>query len=185
MLDQIYSETRELMEKTIDAITREFKTIRTGKATPHLLDTIKVDAYGSKMPINQLGTISAPEPRLLVIQAFDKTIVGEIAKAIQAADLGLNPMVDGQIVRLPVPTLNEERRKELVKHCEHIAEEGRISIRNTRRDINDQLKKAQKAREISEDQEADGHDEIQKMTNEFIEKIDDLLDQKESEVMEV
>ena len=185
MLDGIYADTKERMSKTVESVSREFGGVRTGKASVHLLDAIKVDAYGSKMPINQLGTVSIPEPRLLVVQAFDKTTVVDIVKAIQVADLGLNPVVDGQTIRIPVPPLNEERRKDLVKRCKTIAEDGRVAIRNIRRDANDQIKKVQKAKDISEDQGKDGLDEVQKHTDEFIKEIDVLLAKKETDVMEV
>ncbi len=185
MLDQIYKDSKDRMSKTVDTIIRELGSIRTGKASVHLLDTIKVEAYGSTMPLNQVATLSAPEPRLLVVTAFDKTTVPDISRAIQSADLGFNPIVDGTMIRLPVPALNEERRMELVKRCKEIAEEGRIAIRNVRRDANDHIKKEQKAKTISEDQESDGHDEIQKFTNEFIKKIDTMVEKKETEVMEV
>lgn len=185
MLDAIYKEVRERMTKSIEAVTREFGTVRTGTATVQLLDTVKVDAYGASSPLNQVATITVPEPRLLVVQAFDKGTVGEIVKGIQKADLGFNPVVDGQIIRIPVPPLNEDRRKDLVRHCHNIAEDGRISIRNVRRDANDQIKKAQKDKEISEDQERDGHDEIQKMTTEFTAQVDAMLELKEKSVLQV
>jgi ribosome recycling factor len=185
MLKDVYSDTRDRMDKTVEAIKREFSTVRTGKASPHLLDSVKVEAYGTTMPLNQVATVSVPEPRLLVVTAFDKSTVGDIVKAIQVADLGLNPAVEGNLVRLPIPALNEERRKELVRHCKHVAEEGRVAIRNIRRDANDQAKKEEKAKNISEDQEADAHDEIQKMTDEHIKKIDELVTRKEKEIMEV
>lgn len=185
MLEKIYEETKSRMSKTIEAVTRDLGTVRTGKASPHLLDSVKVEVYGSTMPLNQVATVSSPEPRFLVVQAFDKTTVGEISKAIQKADLGLNPMVDGNLIRLPVPALNEERRKELVKQCKNIAEEGRVAVRNIRRDANEEIKQLQKDKEISEDQEADGHDEVQKFTNDSIEQIDQIVVNKEKEVMEV
>jgi len=185
MLDKIYSETKERMNKTVEALVREMGSIRTGKATPNLLNSVKVEAYGSVMPLNQVATISAPEARLLVVQAFDKTTVGNIVKGIQKADLGLNPSVEGQIIRINVPALNEERRKELVKHCKKIAEESRVSSRNIRRDANEQIKKAQKNKDISEDQEKDGLDEVQKITDDIIKKIDALMEKKEKEIMEV
>ena len=166
MLDNVYKETKERMHKTVEAIAKELGSVRTGKASIHLLDTVKVEAYGSVMPLNQVATVSTPEARLLVVQAFDKSTVGEIVKGIQKADLGLNPVVDGQLIRIPVPALNEERRKEMVKHCKNIAEEGRIAVRNIRRDANDNVKKLQKDKSISEDQEADAHEEIQKFTDE-------------------
>jgi len=185
MLDAIYSETDQRMKKTVESVAREFGAVRTGKASVHLLDTVMVETYGSKMPINQLATISTPEPRLLVAQAFDKGTVGDIVKAIQIADLGLNPVVEGQTIRIPVPALNEERRKDLVKVCKNIAEDGRVAIRNIRRDANDQIKRAQKDKELSEDQEKTGLAEIQKKTDEFIKEIDAMLVRKEQEVMEV
>jgi len=185
MLKELYKDANARMEKTIETIVREFASVRTGKATPHLLDTVKVESYGATMPLNQVGTISAPEPRLLVIQAFDKSTVGDIVKGIQKADLGLNPVVDGSLIRIPIPALNEERRLDLVKHCKALAEEGRIAIRNIRREANEQAKKMEKAKEISEDQEADAHDEIQKSTDDHVKRIDELLAKKEKEVMEV
>lgn len=185
MLDALKKDTADRMKKTVEATNRELGTVRTGKASVHLLDTVKVEAYGSTMPLNQVATASAPEPRLLTVTAFDKTTVPEIVKGIQKADLGLNPLVDGNLIRIPIPALNEDRRKELVKHCKNVAEEGRIAIRNIRRDANDHIKKLQKDKEISEDQEADGHDEVQKMTDDYIKKIDELLAHKETEVMEV
>ncbi|MCK4573405.1 MAG: ribosome recycling factor [candidate division Zixibacteria bacterium] len=185
MLDDYYKETRARMQKSVDSVSREFATVRTGKASPHLLDTVKIEAYGSVMPLNQLATTTAPEPRLLVVQAFDKSTVGNIVKGIQKADLGLNPAADGQIIRIPIPALNEERRKELVKQCRNLAEEGKIAIRNIRRDANEHSKKMQKEKEISEDQEKDAHDEIQKITDELAKEIDELLSRKEKDVMEV
>jgi ribosome recycling factor len=185
MLDAIIKDTSQRMQKSVEAASRELGTVRTGKASVHLLDTVKVEAYGTTMPLNQVSSLSAPEPRLLVVQAFDKSTVGDIVKGIQKADLGLNPVVEGQIIRVPVPPLNEERRKELVRHCKHIAEEGRIAIRNIRRDANEKAKQAQKDKEISEDQEADAHDEVQKLTDDSIKKIDEFLEKKEKEVMEV
>lgn len=185
MLDTVYKDARERMRKSVDAVAREFLAVRTGKASPHLLDTVKVETYGSVMPLNQLATISVPDPRMLSLQVFDKSTVGDIVKAIQTADIGLNPIVDGQTVRLPVPAPNEDRRRELVKHCKHLSEEGRVAIRNVRRDANERVKNLQKEKNISEDQEADGHDEIQKLTDENIKKIDDMMNEKEKEVMEV
>ncbi|MFZ5981733.1 MAG: ribosome recycling factor [Candidatus Zixiibacteriota bacterium] len=185
MLNKIYGETKERMIKTVESVSRELGTVRTGKATPNLLSSVKVEAYGTVMPLNQLATVSAPEARLLVVQAFDKTTVGDIVKGIQKADLGFNPSVDGQLIRINVPALNEERRKELVKHCKKISEDGRVAVRNIRRDANEQIKKAQKSRSISEDEEKDGLEEIQNMTNDYIKKIDEAIVKKEKEIMEV
>ena len=185
MLEQLKKDAADRMHKSVDATAKELTSVRTGKASIHLLDSVKVEAYGSVMPLNQVATASSPEPRLLVVNAFDKTTVGDIIKGIQKADLGLNPIADGATIRIPIPALNEERRKELVKHCKTVAEDGKIAIRNIRRDANDHIKKAQKDKEISEDQEKDLHDEIQKMTDEHIKQIDEILVKKEAEVMEV
>lgn len=185
MKDDILKDAKARMGKSLEAVAREMGAIRTGKASAHLLDTVKVEAYGSLMPINQVATISAPEARLLLVQAFDKATVSKIVKGIQKADLGLNPSVDGQLIRLPVPALNEERRKELVRHCKQLAEEGRVSIRNIRRDANEHLKKGEKEKQISEDQAADGRDDIQELTNTFIGRIDEMMEKKEADVLEV
>jgi len=185
MQDEILNDARERMTKSVESVVRDFSAVRTGKATVALLDGVTVEAYGATMPLNQVATIAAPEPRLLVVQAFDKQTVGDIVKGIQVADLGLNPIVDGQTIRLPVPALNEERRKDLVKRCKQLAEDGRVAVRNVRRDANDQAKKAEKDKALSEDQAKDTMAEIQKVTDEKVKEIDDLLAKKEAEVMEV
>jgi len=185
MAEKIYDETEEKMKKSYQSIQREFSSLRTGKATASLLDSVKVDYHGTIMPLNQLASISAPEARLLVVQAWDKSVVGEIAKGIQKADLGLNPLIEGNIIRLPVPSLNEERRKELVKHCRKIAEEGKVAIRNIRRDANEHLKKAEKDKVINEDDHKKGAEKIQKLTDHFTNMVDDLMSAKEKEMMEV
>lgn len=185
MLDELYKEVKEHMHKSVEAVSREFSTVRTGKASIHLLDTVKVVAYGTVIPLNQVATVTVPEPRMISVQVFDKSTVGDVIKAIQKADLGLNPTADGQLIRIPVPALNEERRMELVRHCKSIAEDGRVAIRNIRREANENIKKVQKNKEISEDQEADGHDRVQELTNDTIKEIDDMLKKKEREVMEV
>ncbi|MBU8934317.1 MAG: ribosome recycling factor [candidate division Zixibacteria bacterium] len=185
MLDKLYKETNDRMDKTLESVKREFGTIRTGKATPQLLDTIVVTAYGTQMPLNQVATIGAPEPRLLILQVFDKSTVGDVVKAIQGADLGLNPQPDGQVVRVPIPPLNEERRLNLVKQCKNVAEDGRVALRNIRRDGNDAAKKLETDKDISEDQQHIALSEIQKFTDEHIKEIDTLLTAKEKEVMEV
>lgn len=185
MKDSILKDAGSRMDKTIEATTRELSAVRTGRASTHLLDNVKVETYGAVMPLNQLASISAPETRSLLVQAFDKSTVGDIVKGIHKADLGLNPTVDGQMIRLAVPPLNEERRQELVRHCKQFAEEGRVAVRNIRRDANEQLKQAEKDKKISEDQAADGRDEIQELTNKHIAAIDDLLERKETEVLEV
>jgi len=185
MMNDILKDTESRMSKTIEAVSKELGAVRTGKASAHLLDSVKVEAYGTTMPLSQLAGISAPEARLLVVQAYDKSTVGDIVKGIHKADLGLNPNVDGQTIRLAVPPLNEERRRELVRHCKHLAEDGRVAIRNIRRDANEQIKKAEKDKHISEDQAADGRDEIQKLTDDYINTVDELVERKEAEVMEV
>jgi ribosome recycling factor len=185
MMNEILKDARNRMIKTVEAVGKELGAVRTGKASPHLLDSVKVDTYGTTMPLSQLATVSAPEARMLVVQAYDKATIGDIVKGIHKADLGLNPNVDGPVIRLVVPPLNEERRKELVKHCKHLAEEGKVAVRNVRRDANEHIKKGEKDKKISEDDGAKGLEETQKLTNEFIAKIDDLVERKEAEVMEV
>jgi len=181
----VLKETEQLMEDALEALRREFSTVRTGKATPALLDTVRVDAYGSKMPLNQVATLAAPEPAMLVVTPFDKTVLGDIERAIQQADLGLNPSNDGSIIRIPIPPLNEERRKEFVKLLHKMAEEGRISVRHARHKANDDVKGQLKEHEVGEDE---GHkllDEIQKLTDRFTARIEEMLEHKQKEVMEI
>ena len=173
------------MEDALTAAGREFATVRTGKATPALLDTVRVDAYGAKMPLNQLATISTPEPSLLVVQPFDRSLVATIERAIQTADLGLNPANDGAIIRIPIPPLNQERRKEYVKLLHKMAEDRRVSVRHARQEARDDLKRRMKEHDISEDEGHRQLDEVQKLTDEHIVKIDELLKHKEGEVMQV
>ena len=179
------NEARTHMEKAVEAMRREFSSVRTGKATPALLDTVRVDAYGSKMPINQVGTVSAPEPRLLLVQPWDKGLLKAIETGITDANLGLNPSNDGNIIRVPIPQLTEERRKDLVKLLHKLAEEGRVAIRHARQEANKEIKKKQGDHEISEDDAHRQMDQVQKLTDEYIAKIDQLLKGKEQEVMEV
>jgi ribosome recycling factor len=176
---------REHMEGAVEALRREFATVRTGKATPALLDTVKVEAYGSTVPLNQVASISAPEPRLLVVQPWDRGMLGPIEKGIQTSDLGLNPANDGKIIRVPIPALTEERRREYVRLLHKMAEEGRVSIRHARKEANDEIKRRQKDGEISEDDARREQDEVQKLTDRYIQQLDDLLRHKEAEVMEV
>lgn len=171
------------MEEALDAMRREFASVRTGKATPALLDTVRVDAYGSKMPINQLATVHTPEPSLLVVQPFDKSLVATIDRAIQSADLGLNPANDGNVIRVPIPPLNEERRKEYVKLLHKMAEEGRVSIRHARRIVREEIHQKVKEHEFGEDEGRRLEDALDKMTHEYTEKIDELLKHKEEEVL--
>jgi len=181
----IKADATDRMNKSIEATVHEFAKVRTGKASTALLDGVRVEYYGNMVPLNQAATVAAPEPRLLTIQPWEKSMVPEISKAIMKEDLGLNPVPDGNIIRVPIPPLNEERRKELVKLVKKLAEEGKVAIRNIRRDANDHLKKAEKDKEISEDEHHRTADEIQKMTDEHIAEIDKLVTAKEAEVMEV
>jgi ribosome recycling factor len=185
MIDQILKETEARYKKTAESVRQQMSTVRSGKASTSLLDGVKVPYYGTSTPLNQVATIAAPEPRLIIIQPWEKTIVDEINKAIQAANLGLNPRVDGQIIRIPIPPLSEERRRELVKHIKDLGENGKVALRNIRRDGNDELKKAEKAKDISEDQMHDGLKEVQELLDKFTRKIDELMADKEKEIMEV
>jgi len=173
------------MDETLDAVRREFGTVRTGKATPALLDTVRVEAYGSSMPLNQVATISIPEGSLIVVQPFDKSLTAEIEKGIMQADLGLNPANDGNVIRVPVPSLNEERRREMVRLLSKMAEEGRVSIRHARREANDEIKAKTKEGELSDDEGRRQLDEVQRLTDRYIEKIDELMEAKEREIMTV
>lgn len=184
-MDSGLKEVSAHMDKSVDAIRNEFATVRTGKAAPALLDLIKVDAYGSQMPLNQMATIAAPEPRMLVVQPYDPSQLNAIEKAIMASDLGLVPNNDGKIIRLPIPPLTEERRKELVRLTHKIAEEGRIAIRNIRHDANKRIHQAQKDGDISEDEMHRQLKEVQDLTDKHIATIDQMLERKEQEVMEV
>ena len=159
--------------------------IPAGKATPALLDTVRVEAYGSKLPINQVGTVSAPEPRLVVVQPWDKSLIPAVEKAIREAQLGLNPSNDGSVIRIPIPPLTEERRKEMVRMLHKMAEEGRVAIRHARQEAREAIKRRQQAHEVSEDDARRELDEVQRLTDEYIAKVDQLLKAKEQEVMEV
>ena len=173
------------MEAALEALRREFATVRTGKATPALLDTVRVEAYGSQMPLNQLATISTPESSLLVVQPFDKTLLPDIERTIMTADLGLNPANDGNIIRIPIPPLNEERRQEYVKLLHRMTEEGRISIRHARRTVRDELHQLVRDHELSEDESRRREDQLEKLTKDYVEKVDEILKSKEAEVMAI
>lgn len=185
MLNQIYTETEERMKKAVEAVQKELASIRTGRATTALLDGIRVEYYGNAVPLNQVASVSAPEHRLLVIQPWEKKMIEEISRAIMKSDLGLNPTSDGNVIRLGIPPLTEERRKDLVKLIKKLAEEGKISIRNIRREANEALGKAEKAKEISEDDNRKSQERIQKLTDRYIEAIDKVVKVKEVEIMEV
>ena len=178
-------DAKRRMEDTLEALRREFGTVRTGKATPALLDTVRVDAYGSKMPVNQVATVSTPEPSLLVVQPFDKSLIGDIERAIMSADLGLNPANDGNVIRVPIPPLNEERRKEFVKVLHKYAEEGKISIRHARRIVREEIHVLVKDHEIGEDEGRRREDALEKVTQEYTDKVDEMLKHKEAEVMAI
>ncbi|MGH7481486.1 MAG: ribosome recycling factor [Longimicrobiales bacterium] len=178
-------EARSQMDKAVEAMRREFAGVRTGKATPTLLDTVRVEAYGSRLPINQVATISAPEPRMVLVQPWDKSLMNEIEKAILASDLGLNPANDGSIIRVPIPPMTEERRKDMVRLLHKLAEEGRIGVRHARQEANKEIKRRQQDGDVSED---DGHrevEQVQKLTDDHIAQIDQMLQQKEKELLEV
>lgn len=185
MLEEIFTETRDHMKRCVDALKKHLSSIRTGKASPALLEGIMVDAYGSKMPLNQVATLAAPEARLLTLQPFDRTQIAAIEKAILASNLGIQPTNDGSIIRLPIPALNEERRKDFVKMAKEKGEEAKVAVRGVRRDANDRLKKAQAGGGITEDENHKGQAEVQKITDGVIVEIDKVLEGKEKEIMEV
>jgi ribosome recycling factor len=185
MIDDVLTDAGRRMQKSVEAAKHEFTSIRTGRASAALLDRLQVNAYGTKMPVNQLGTISVPEPRMLTITPFDKSVMRDIERAIQESDLGLQPSNDGQMIRLPIPQLTEERRKELVKQVRHLAEEGRVAARNVRRDALHHLKKLEVDGDAGADDVHRAEDRLQKLTDEHVHAIDAALKAKEAEIMEV
>ena len=184
MTDGLLEKQESLMDKSIQALHKELNRIRTGRASLSLLDGIKVDYYGTLTPLNQIATLSTPESRLITIQPWDTSIIGSIEKAIQQSELGLNPMNDGKIIRISIPSLSEERRKELAKVIKKIIEDCKISLRNHRRNTNEELKKMKKEKEISEDDYFKKHDEVQKLTDTYIARCDIILAEKEKEILE-
>lgn len=176
---------RQRMDGAIEALRREFAGVRTGKASPALLDTIRVEAYGSMLPLNQVGTVSAPEARMLVVQPWDKTLIKATEKALRESDLGFNPSNDGAVIRIPIPPLTEERRKEYVKLLHKLTEEARVAVRNVRREANDEVKNHQKDEGLSEDDVRREQTEVQKLTDQYIARIEELMKHKEAEIMEV
>ena len=184
MLDDIYQETRERMEKSITALQNELKRIRTGRASLSLLDGIRVDYYGTATPLNQMASLSVPESRLINIQPWDVSVIKEVEKAILKSDLGLTPTNDGKLIRIAIPPLTEERRKELVKLVHKICEDHKVAVRNIRRDSNELIKGLKKDGDISEDDAFKGQDGVQKITDEFIGNIDDVYKEKEKEILE-
>ncbi len=184
-LKESFNQLRVRMDKAVEAFRKELTTQRTGRANVHMLDSVHVEAYGSMMPLNQVGNISAPEPQMITVQPWDTSLAGAIEKAIRSADLGFNPQNDGKVIRIPVPAPTEERRKEMVKHMHKVLEEHRTTIRNVRRDGNDEIKKASKDKKISEDEERSSLEQLQKITDEEIKKLEEMFKAKEKEVMQV
>ena len=184
-IDDLIQDAERRMDKSVEAAQGEFSTLRTGRASPALLDRVQIDYYGQPTPLKQLATISAPEPRMLTIQPFDPGSVSTIERAIQESDLGLTPSNDGKLIRLPIPQLTEERRKELVKVVRHMAEEGKVAVRNVRRDAIHHLKELVDNGEVGSDEEHRAEERVQKLTDEHVHEIDELLKRKEAEIMEV
>jgi len=185
MRKEVIASVKQNMDKAVEHVRREFSSIRTGRASTALLDGISVDYYGSTAPLNQIANLSVPDAKLLLITPYDKGGLGSIEKAILKSDLGLTPNNDGKVIRIPIPELTEERRKDLVKVVKRLAEDSRVSIRNIRREANDQVKKAEKNGEVPEDESHRIRDEVQKVTDGYVKKIDDVLKAKEEEIMEV
>lgn len=182
-LKGLYAEVNKRMNTAIEHLRHELAGVRTGRASASLLDNVHVEAYGSRMPLNQLAGLSVPEPTLIVAQPFDPSQMGAIEKAIRASDLGLNPQNDGKVLRIPIPSLTEERRKELSRHVHKVSEEGRNSVRQVRRDANDRLKKLFKDHQISEDDEKKGLEEVQKITDQHIKQIDEVQNKKDQDLL--
>jgi ribosome recycling factor len=185
MINDVIKDVQHRMHGALEALHREFKTLRTGRANVAMLDGVHIDYYGTPTPLAQVASLKVPEPSMIVAEPWDKSMVSAIEKAIRNADLGLNPANDGKVVRVPIPQLTEERRKELVKRAHHIAEESRTAIRQVRRDGNEKLKKMLKGHEISEDDEKRGLDEIQKLTDKHIDEVASVLNHKEQDIMAV
>lgn len=185
MSKEVIQQTEEKMKKAVAAFRRELSTLRAGRANPSLLDRVTVDYYGAPTPLNQMAGISVPEARLLLIQPYDKSVIGDIEKAILKAELGLTPSNDGDVIRISIPALTEERRKELVKLVKKYAEEGKVAVRNIRRDSNDELKKLEKGGEMTEDDLRHYSDEVQKLTDKKVAEVDSIASEKEKEIMEV
>ncbi len=184
MLNELYSETKSDMEKAVTSLKKELDRVRTGRASLSLLDGIRVDYYGTPTPLNQMASLAVPESRLITIQPWDASVIKDIEKAFLASDLGLTPTSDGKLIRIAIPPLNEERRKELVKQVNKMCEDHKIGVRNVRRDANEMIKSFKKDGDIAEDDAFKGYDEIQKITDEFIKKIDDIYSEKEKEILE-
>jgi ribosome recycling factor len=185
MTEEVLLGAEELMEKALTAVRARLAKLRTGKASPAILDGLKVEYYGAPTPLNQLATVAVPEPRLLAVKPFDRNAIGEIEKAIRASNLGLNPTNDGMLIRIPIPELTEERRREFAKLAREIGEEGKVAVRKARQDGNDRLKKLEKDGGVSEDEIHGTRDEIQELTNRYCADIDEVVKAKEAEIMEI
>ncbi len=182
---EIEANARQRMEKALSDLQHAMATIRTGRASVNLLDNVRVDYYGTPTPVNQVANLHVPEPGMITVQPWDASQIAAIEKAIRAADLGVNPSNDGKLIRIPIPPLNEERRKDLAKKLHGVAEDHRVSIRNIRRDANEQIKKLAKDKKIAEDEDRKGHDETQKLTDNYMQKLDQLARAKEKEILEI
>jgi len=184
-LKDTFLQLKARMDKAVEDFRKEMAAQRTGRASVHMLDAVHVEAYGSQMPLNQVANVSAPEPQLITVQPWDVSLIGAVEKAIRTADLGLNPMNDGKLVRVPVPALTEDRRKEMVKHLNKVLEDHRTAVRNIRRDGNEAIKKAMKDKKITEDEERGSLDQMQKLTDDEIKKMEEMAKAKEKEIMQV
>ncbi|NSW84770.1 MAG: ribosome recycling factor [Syntrophobacteraceae bacterium] len=185
MINDVYADARDRMAKAVESLEGEFRRLRTGRAAVSLVDGIKVEYYGTPTPLNQLATLTIPEPRTIMIQTWDTTIIGDVEKAILKSELGLTPMNDGKVIRIHIPVLTAERRRELVKVIKKQAEETKVAVRNIRRDVNEMIKELKKEKEISEDDQFRAQEEIQKITDDYIKKIDAVYSIKEKEILEV
>ena len=185
VLDELYHHTEEHMKKSLEVLTHELSGIRTGKASPALLDSLRVNYYGSMVPVKQVANVAVHDARMITIQPWDRGLIQEIEKAIRQSELGLNPQNDGGLIRLPIPPLTEERRKDLVKVVKRIGEDSKVAIRNVRRDANDRIKKLEKEHDLSEDDMRHKQDAIQKLTDNFVKRVDDAITAKEKEILEI
>jgi ribosome recycling factor len=185
MLNDIYADAQDRMQKAVDTLDRDYRRLRTGRASISLVDGIRIDYYGTSTPLNQLATMTIPEPRTIMIQTWDTSIVGEVEKAILKSELGLTPMSDGKIIRINIPALTAERRRDLVKVIKKMSEESKVAVRNIRRDLNEMIKDLKKEKEISEDEQFRAQEEIQTITDDFIKKVDALYAVKEKEILEI
>ncbi|ROQ93536.1 ribosome recycling factor [Desulfosoma caldarium] len=185
MLNEVFEDAKDRMQKAVATLEKEFKRLRTGRASVSLVDGIRVEYYGTPTPLNQLATLTVPEPRTIMIQPWDQSCLGDVEKAIMKSELGLTPMNDGKVIRIHVPPLTEERRRDLVKLVKKMAEEAKVAVRNIRRDANEMIKDLKKDKEISEDEQFKGQEKVQKITDDFIKKIDELTAAKEKEILEI